>query len=97
MKSPTEESARPPLATESPGAQAAVIVPIEGDAHVLHVDQGGARLTTHHLDGVLVSQEVAALDGVVGVVFPVVAAIQKGRVDAALGPRSSGCERDEPC
>ena len=52
---------------------------------MLHVNQGLSGGTAHNLDGVLVTEEVAALDGIVGVVFPVVATVGKSGVDAALG------------
>ena len=80
-----KESARPPLPAESPGAQLALIVPVKGNAHVFHIDKGFAGGTAHYLDGVLVAEEVAALDSVVGVVLPIVAAVEEGGVDAALG------------
>ena len=73
------------LSTECPSAELAVVVAVESNTHVLHVDQGSAGLATHDLDGVLVAQVVAAFDRVVGMVFPVVAAIQQGGVDPALG------------
>ena len=57
---------------------------VEDDAHVLEVDELLAGLAAHDLDGVLVAEEVAALDGVVGVLMPIVAAVGEGRVDAAL-------------
>ena len=41
-------------------------------------------LAAHDLDGVLIAEEVAALDRVVGVLMPVVAPVGQGRVDAAL-------------
>ena len=77
MKSPTKKVRA--------GAQASVVVAVEGHPHVLHVDQGLARRLAHDLDGVLVPQEVAALHRVVGVVFPLVAPVGEGGVDASLG------------
>ena len=80
-----EEGARAALAAEGPGAQVALVVAVEGDAEVLHVNQGPARRPAHDLDGILITEEVAALDRVVGVVFPIVATVGQGCVDAALG------------
>src|ERR1700722_20050 len=60
---------------------------VEGDAHAVEeVDDGGA-LFAHELDRGLVSEEVAAVDGVVEVLEGTVALAFKvlGRVDAALG------------
>ena len=63
------------LAAERAYAQPALVVAVEDHPHILHGDDFVARLAAHHLDGVLVAQVVAALDGVVGVVLPVVAAV----------------------
>ena len=52
---------------------------------MFHIDEGLAGRAAHHLNGVLVAQEIAALDGVVGVIFPIVAPVEEGGVDAALG------------
>ncbi len=60
---------------------------VEGDAHAVEqVDDGGA-LRGHVLDGRLVGEEVAAVDGVVEVLEDVVAFALEvlGGVDAALG------------
>ena len=60
---------------------------VEGDAHAVEqVDDGGA-LRGHVLDGGLVGEEVAAVDGVVEVLEDVVALALEvlGGVDAALG------------
>ncbi len=60
---------------------------VEGDAHAVEeVDDGGA-LFAHELDGGLVGEEVAAVDGVVEVLEDVVTLALEvlGGVDAALG------------
>ena len=80
-----EEGACLALSAEGAGAEAALLVAAEDDAHVLHGDDLAARLAAHDLDGVLVAQVVAALHRVEGVVLPGVAALGEGRVYAALG------------
>ena len=80
-----EECPGAALSTEGPSAQSALVVTVEGDAEVLHVDESLARCLAHDLDGVLIAQVVAALHRVIGVVFPFVAPVGEGRVDAALG------------
>ena len=58
---------------------------IEGQAHALQVEYGVDRLAAHDLDGVLVAQEVAALDRVVRVPLPVVFLdVRQRRAHAAL-------------
>ena len=73
------------LAPERADAQPSRVVAVEDHPHVLHGDNLVPRLAAHHLDGVLVAEIVAALDGVVGVVFPAVASVGQGGVDASLG------------
>ena len=73
-----------PLAPERADAQPSSVVAVEDHPHVLHGDNLVPRLAAHHLDGVLVAEIVATLDGVVGVVFPAVAAVGQGGVDASL-------------
>ena len=85
VKSATKNVRAPLLAAEGAGAEATFVVPVEDDAHVLQVDEFRPRLGAHILDGVLVAQVIAALDGVEGVVFPAVAAVGQGGVDAPLG------------
>ena len=80
-----EECSGAALAAEGAGPQVALVVPVEGDAEVLHVDQCPARGLAHDLYRILIAQEVAALHRVVGVVFPVIAAVGQRGVDAALG------------
>ena len=79
-----EEGAGAALTAEGAGAQVAFVVPVEGDAEVLHVNEGPSGGAAHYFDSVLVAQEVTALHRVVGVVFPVIAPVGEGRVDAAL-------------
>ena len=45
---------------------------VEGQAHVLQLDDHINRLAAHNFNGVLVAQIVRPLDGVVGVPFPMV-------------------------
>src|SRR5699024_11100043 len=45
---------------------------VEGQAHLLQVEDGVDGLLGHHLRGVLVNEVVPTLDGVEGVPFPVV-------------------------
>ena len=79
-----EEGAGVAGAAEVPGAEPALFVAVEDDAHVLQVDDLLRCLDAHELDGVLVAQVVGALDRVVDVrVDGVVGAAQR-RVDAAL-------------
>mmetsp|Transcript_2453 Transcript_2453/g.7277 ORF Transcript_2453/g.7277 Transcript_2453/m.7277 type:complete len:379 (-) Transcript_2453:147-1283(-) len=68
----------PPLAvverlpTEGALVDLPLFVAAEGQPVVLQLNDGLGRLAAHVLDGVLVAQPVAALDGVVGVPAPVV-------------------------
>ena len=73
------------LASERADAQPALVVTVEDHSHVLHGDDLVSRLAAHYLNGVLIGQIVAALDGVVCVVLPVVAAVAQSGVDAPLG------------
>ena len=61
-----------------------LLVAVEGDAHVLELEQLVGRLPAHDLDRVLVAEVVRPLDRVVGVRLPGVLGVE-GRVDAALG------------
>ncbi len=79
-----EEGARSLLPTEAAGAEPAVFVPVEGDAHMLKLDNGRTSFLRHDLDGVLVTEIVAALDGREGVLLPGVAAVREGGVDPPL-------------
>src|SRR5699024_9248248 len=45
---------------------------VEGQPHLLQVENGVDRLLGHHLGGVLVDEEVTTLDRVEGVPLPVV-------------------------
>ena len=80
-----EEGPGAALAAEGPGAQFAFVVAVEGDAEVFHVDQGLTRRLAHDLDCVLVAQVIAAFHRVVGMFFPIIAAVCEGGVDASLG------------
>ena len=51
----------------------------EDGAHVLQLDDVVGRLLAHGLDGVLVAEVVAALDGVVGVLLPGVVVAERRR------------------
>jgi hypothetical protein len=71
---------------------------VKGDAHAVEEIDDGGPLLAHLLDGSLVGEEVAAVDGVVEVLQDVVAlALQVlGRVDAALGAdRVRTLDRDD--
>ena len=58
---------------------------IEGQPHLLQVDDGIDGLLAHHLGGILVDQVVTALDGVEGVPLPVVFLdVGKSRAHAPL-------------
>jgi hypothetical protein len=52
-------------------------------AHVLELDDVARRFLTHHLDGILVGEIIAAFDRVEGVRFPAIRLADR-RVDAAL-------------
>ena len=71
-------------AAERAQVKLAGVVAVEGDADVLEVHHLAGRLAAHHLDRVLVAEEVRALDGVVGVRAPIVGDADRG-VDAAGG------------
>ena len=79
-----EECARLPLPAERARAKTTLVVSIEYDAHMLHRDDFVTGLAAHHGDGILVAQVVAALDGIEGMLAPVVASIGERGVDAAL-------------
>ena len=85
MKSPTKNVLARLWPPKALCAQPSLVVPVERHPHVLHVDQGLPRRLAHNLDRVLVSQEVAALNRIVGVVFPLVPPVGQRRIDAALG------------
>jgi hypothetical protein len=57
---------------EGPLVDGAVRVAVEGHAEVLELVDDVRCLAAHELDRVLVTEPVAALDGVVEVVVPVV-------------------------
>ena len=59
---------------------------VKGQAHVLKVDDGVDGVAAHDVDRVLIAQEVAALDRVIGVPLPLVGfhVAERGR-NAALG------------
>jgi hypothetical protein len=71
------------LATEGAGAEVSGLVAVEDHAHVFQSDHFAAGFGAKHLDTVLVTEVVAALYGVVGMVFPGVVNIDGG-VDTAL-------------
>src|SRR4051794_447413 len=71
-------------AAEGAEVQVTGLVAVERDADVLEVHDLVRRLAAHHLDRVLVTDEVGALDRVVGVRAPVVGWVDGG-VDAAGG------------
>ncbi|MCU1226923.1 MAG: hypothetical protein JWQ42_5016 [Edaphobacter sp.] len=74
-------------ASEAPEVEQALGGAIEGDAHAVEQVDDGWPLSCHVLDGGLVGEEVAAVDGVVEVLEDVVALALEvfGGVDAALG------------
>ena len=72
-------------ATEGPLIDAPVGRARKGHAVVLELDHRRRRFLAHELDGVLVTQPIRALDGVVEVVTPVVLAhVAERRRDTAL-------------
>ena len=74
----------PLLAAKVACAQMAALVAAEYYAEVFLLDDGATGLAAQHLDSVLVSEVVAALDGLECVLLPAVAAVCKGSIDAAL-------------
>jgi len=67
---------------------------VEGQAHVLELDNCLDRFLGQDLRRILVDQVVAAFDGVVHVPFPVVfLLVAKGGADAALGRPGVGPRR----
>jgi hypothetical protein len=80
-----EEGTGTTLASKGPSAQATFVVPVEGHPHMLHINKRFARRAAHHLNGVLVTQEVTTFNGIVGVVFPFVAPVCQRCIDATLG------------
>ena len=79
-------------AAERAGAEQPLLVAVEGDAHVLEVEQLLGRLPAHDLDRVLVAEVVGPLDRVEGVRLPGVLGVE-GRVDPALGRVGVGADR----
>ena len=71
-------------AAEGAQVELALLVAVKRDADVLEVHRLAGRLRAHDLDRVLVAEEVRALDGVVGVLGPVVVDRDRG-VDPAGG------------
>jgi hypothetical protein len=67
---------------------------VEGQAHLLEVEDGVDRLLAHDLGRVLVDEVVAALDGVEGVPLPVVILdVRQGSAHAALRRTGVGARR----
>ena len=89
------DGARGGVAAEAPLGDAAVVHAGEGAAHVLELEDVLRRLATEYLGGVLVDEEVAALDGVVHVQLPrvVVGGVAERGGDAALGRAGVGAQR----
>ena len=84
------------VAAEAPLVDAAVGRPVEGQAHVLELDDGVDGLTAHDLGRVLVDEVVAALDRVEGVPLPVVLFdVRQRGAHAALGRAGVGPGRVE--
>ena len=83
------------VAAEAPLRDAAVVHAGEGAAHVLELEDVLRRLAAQDLGGVLVDEEVAALDGVVHVQLPrvVVGGVAERGGDAALGRAGVGSQR----
>eukprot|EP00754_Rhynchopus_humris_P011124 Rhum_TRINITY_DN14212_c1_g1::Rhum_TRINITY_DN14212_c1_g1_i1::g.73847::m.73847 len=74
------------LSTERTLVDEALLVPREGHAHLLQLSHGGRGLLAHVLDGVLVTQPVSSLHGVIHVPSPVVLChVRERRVDTTLG------------
>ena len=71
-------------AAEGAGAEAALLVAVEGHAEVLEVEDLLRRLAAHDLDRVLVAEVVGPLDRVERVRLPRVLRVEGG-VDPALG------------
>ena len=79
-----EEGTRMTLSAEGPGGELPFLISAEDHTHVLHGDDLMLRLTGQDFDCVLVGQVIAALDGLEGVVFPRIASVGQGGVDASL-------------
>jgi len=74
------------MAAEGALVNAAILGAGEGHAVMFELNDRGDRLAAHIFDGVLVTQPIRALDGVIHVPAPVILAhIAQGRADAALG------------
>ncbi len=68
----------------------------KGAAVVLELDNGGGSLTGHVVNGILVTEPVGALDGIVHVPSPVVLVhVAERGVDATLGGDGVGSGREE--
>lgn len=74
------------LATERPLIDLALLGARERHSVVLQLNDGLRRLTRHIVNGVLVTQPIGSLDGVVAMPLPVVGLhVAERRVDSALG------------
>ena len=72
------------LATKGSGSELAVFASTEDDSHAFEFENGLTGFTRHYFDSVLISEEIGALDRVVGVAFPVVTTVGQRGVDATL-------------
>ena len=79
-----EEGTGASLAPKGPSTQLALVVSIERHAHVLHIDQRLTSGAAHNFNGILVAQVVAALDCIVGMVFPIISPVGQSGVDTTL-------------
>lgn len=84
------------LTTEGTLVDAALVGSGEGDTEVLELDDGRRSLTSHVVDGVLVTEPVGALDGVVHVPVPVILVhVSQGSVDTTLGSNGVGTSGEQ--
>mmetsp|Transcript_27195 Transcript_27195/g.33827 ORF Transcript_27195/g.33827 Transcript_27195/m.33827 type:complete len:379 (-) Transcript_27195:7-1143(-) len=84
------------LATEGTLVDLAVASAAEGHTVGLKLAHGNGRLTSHVLDGVLVTEPVGALHCVVEVVAPVIGVhVAEGSVNTSLCSNSMGSGREE--
>ena len=77
------------VATERPLVNGSIRIAVERHAHVFQVVHHLGRFATHELNGILVTQPVGTLDGVVEMVVPVVLihVAQRGSDPALCGDR----------
>jgi hypothetical protein len=72
------------LTTESTSSKFAVFTSAENDTHSFEFNDSVTGFARHYFNGILISQEVTSLDGVISVTFPIIATVRQRSVNSAL-------------